>query len=153
MLSSPEILIAGASVVDTSGGRVDTPQWPGVFGPTGVQEQGEGTRGWLGNLRDPSVSTDMSGSGTGIPTPRSPRPCVGSLGANRTQGWYRQTKATKCGEKDGRESERLVVPWKRGNGPPGPVERRGRRVCGREGRNHAEGTEPHERVTATAEVV
>ena len=58
MLSSPEILLVGASVVDTCGGRVDTPQWPGVFGPTGVQEQGAGTRGALGNLRDPSVSTD-----------------------------------------------------------------------------------------------
>ena len=42
MLSSPEIFIAGASVVDTSGGHVDTPQWPGVLGPTGVQEQGGG---------------------------------------------------------------------------------------------------------------
>ena len=70
MLSSPEIFIAGASVVDTSGGRVDTPQWPGVLGPTGVQEQGAGTRGALGNLRAPSVSTDMPGSGTGITTPR-----------------------------------------------------------------------------------
>ena len=70
MLSSPEILLAGASVVDTYGGRVDTPQWPGVFGPTGVQEQGAGTRGALGNLRDPSVSTDMAGSGTGITNPR-----------------------------------------------------------------------------------
>src|SRR5271154_5223254 len=70
MVSSPEILIAGASVVDISGGRVDTPRWPGVFGPTGVQERGVGTRGLLGNLRDPSVSTDISGSGTGIPTPR-----------------------------------------------------------------------------------
>ncbi len=30
MLSSPEISIAGASIVDTSGGRVDTPQWAGV---------------------------------------------------------------------------------------------------------------------------
>ncbi len=56
--------------MDTSGGRVDTPQWPGVFGPTGVGEQGEGSRGWLGNLGDPSVSTDISGSGTGMPTPR-----------------------------------------------------------------------------------
>ena len=80
MLSSPEILFAGASVVDTYGGRVDTPQWPGVFGPTGVQEQGAGTRGALGNLRAPSVSTDMSGSGTGIPTPRptAPRRVAGS---------------------------------------------------------------------------
>jgi hypothetical protein len=70
VLSSPEICIAGASVVDTSGGHVGTPQWLGVSGPTGVQEQGAGTRGPLGNLRDPSVSTDISGSGTGIPTPR-----------------------------------------------------------------------------------
>ena len=120
MLSSPEIFIAGASVVDTSGGRADTPQWPGVFGPTGVQERGVGTRGLLGNLRDPSVSTNMPGSGTGLPTPRSPRPCVGSLGANRTQGWYRQAKATKCGERDGRESERLVVPLNPGNHSEGP---------------------------------
>ena len=70
MLSSPEIFVAGASVVDTSGGHVGTPQWPGVLGPTGVQEQGAGTRGLLGNLRGPSVSTDISGSGSGIPTPR-----------------------------------------------------------------------------------
>ena len=28
------------------------------IGPTGVQEQGVGTRGSLGNLRDPAVSTD-----------------------------------------------------------------------------------------------
>ena len=83
MLSSPEILIAGASVVDTSGGRVDTPPWPGVFGPTGVQEQGAGTRGPLGNLRAPSVSTDMSGSGTGIPTPRSPRSRVPADGSKQ----------------------------------------------------------------------
>ncbi len=43
VLSSPEILIVGASVEDTSGGRVGTSQWLGVFGPTGVQEQGAGT--------------------------------------------------------------------------------------------------------------
>ena len=53
---APKYFLAGASVVDTSGGRADTPQWPGVFGPTGVQEQGVGTRGSLGNLRDPAVS-------------------------------------------------------------------------------------------------
>jgi hypothetical protein len=83
VLSSPEIFFAGASVVDTYGGRVDTPQWPGVFGPTGVQEQGAGTRGALGNLRAPSVSTDMSGSGTGIPTPRSPRSRVPAAGSKQ----------------------------------------------------------------------
>src|SRR3954454_4258019 len=29
------------------------------FGPTGVQEQGAGTRGSLGNLTDPAASIDM----------------------------------------------------------------------------------------------
>src|SRR5208337_4556030 len=38
----------------------------------------------------------------------------------RTQRWYRQAKATKRGEKSGRESERLVVPRNRGNQPEGP---------------------------------
>src|SRR5271167_3204231 len=80
---APKYSSSGASVVDTSGGRADTPQWPGVFGPTGVQEQGAGTRGLLGNLRDPSVSTDMSGSGTGIPTPRSPRSRVPAAGSKQ----------------------------------------------------------------------
>jgi hypothetical protein len=70
MLSSLEILIAGAFVVDISGGHADMPQRPSVFGPTGVQERGAGTRGLLGNLRDLSVSTDISGSGSGILTPR-----------------------------------------------------------------------------------
>ncbi len=36
-------LFAGATVVDTSGGRAEAPRWPGVFGPAGVQEQGVGT--------------------------------------------------------------------------------------------------------------
>ena len=83
MLSSPEIFIAGASVVDTSGGHVDTPQRPGVLGPTGVKEQGAGTRGWLGNLRDPSVSTDMSASGTGLPTGVTAP--IGSFKSGKTQ--------------------------------------------------------------------
>jgi hypothetical protein len=34
-----------------------------------------------------------------------------------TTRWYRQAKETKCGERDGRESERLVVPTSRGNYP------------------------------------
>ena len=90
------------------------------LGPTGVQEQGAGTRGWLGNLRDPAVSTDRSGSGTGTPTPRAPDCAFRSVGANRTQGWYRQPKATKDGERGGRESERPIVATKRGTSTEGP---------------------------------
>ena len=132
MLSSPEIFIAGASVVDTSGGRVDTPQWPGVFGPTGVQEQGAGTRGALGNLRGPSVSTDMSGSGTGIPTPRSPRPCVPAAGSKQGARVVSPSEGNEV-RREGRmgvgafhssdeAGERAL---------PDPVERRGRRVVDR----------------------
>jgi hypothetical protein len=43
----------------------------------------------------------------------------------RTNRWYRQAKETKCGEMDGKESERLVVPLNRGNQP--------KRTPGREG--------------------
>jgi hypothetical protein len=42
------------------------------------------------------------------------------LGANRAQGWYRQAKATKRGERNGRESERLIVLMSPGNHSEGP---------------------------------
>ena len=72
----PRKLLVGALVLVRRGGRADTSQWPGVSGPAGVGEQGQGTSGVPGNLGDPSVSTVYSGSGTGTPTPRSPRPGV-----------------------------------------------------------------------------
>jgi hypothetical protein len=39
--------------------------------------------------------------------------------------WYRQAKETKCGEMDGRESERLRVPMSRGNHPERTPRREG----------------------------
>src|SRR5438874_3877332 len=39
------------------------------------------------------------------------------MGRNR---WYRQAKATKRGERGGRESQRLIVPLSRGNRTEGP---------------------------------
>jgi hypothetical protein len=39
--------------------------------------------------------------------------------------WYRQAKETKCGETDGRESERLIVPMSRGNHPERTPRREG----------------------------
>ena len=112
------------------------------LGPTGVQEQGAGTRGSLGNLRDPAVSTDMSGSGPGIPTPRAPGCASRPVGANWTQGWYRQAKATKRGETGGRESERLIVAMKWGNGPSRTPRSEGGAALWTRSRNHAEGIEP-----------
>ena len=48
-----------------------------------------------------------SASGAGGDEPRTPR-------------WYRQAKETKRGEMGGRESQHLIVPWKRGNQPEEP---------------------------------
>ena len=73
----PRKIIAGVLALVSRGDRVDTPQWPGVSGPAGVEEQGQGTRGFPGNLGAPSVSTDISGSGTGTPTPRAHGPASG----------------------------------------------------------------------------
>jgi hypothetical protein len=44
----------------------------------------------------------------------------------RSHQWYRQAKETKRGEMGGRESQRLIVPSKRGNQTEGP--RRGKEV-------------------------
>src|SRR5262249_40387280 len=56
-----------------------------------------------------------------------PRPTSEADGDERgTKRGYRQTKETKCGETDGKESERLVVPLSQGNHPRDPGEGRGR---------------------------
>ena len=71
------------------------------------------------------------------------------LGANRTQRWYRQAKATKRGETGGRESERLIVPTRRGNWTDGPRGGKGAPFQGTVGGNHGGCSETRVRVTAT----
>ena len=95
----PRKLFAGALVLVRRRGRADTPLWPGVLGPAGVGEQGQGTRGVPGNLGDPSFSTEATGSGTGPSTPRSPRPGV----AGRRE---QTTDATVVSRSEGNEAER-----------------------------------------------
>jgi hypothetical protein len=84
------------------------------------------------NLRDPNVSTLEAGHGQ--PAKTNPRPAAGAScrdgsrsrdTKDRPQAWYRQVKETKCGGRDGRESERLVVPAKPGNLLPGTRQREG----------------------------
>ena len=60
----------------------------------------------------------------------------------RVQPGYRQAKATKRGGTGDGESERLILPWTRGNRPEGP--RRGKGAPGHEtaGGNDARDTEP-----------
>jgi len=84
-------------------------------GPAGVGELGIGARGFPRNLGDPTVSTDMRRGAAAAKAP-GPAAGVGPRGSEhrRTSG-NRQAKETKAGGKGGRESERLVVPWKPGN--------------------------------------
>ena len=70
------------------------------------------------------------GAGTGSPSPRPWTWHLASDGANpQVLGWYRRAKATKRGGMGGEESERLILPVKRGNQGcrRNPVEGRGRR--------------------------
>ena len=56
------------------------------------------------------------GAGTGSPSPRPWTWHLASGGANpQVLGWYRRAKATKRGGMGGEESERLILPVKRGN--------------------------------------
>ena len=84
-------------------------------------------KGSSGNLGDPVVSIEHRR--LEIP-PTNSRLIHGSAsGAGgdepRTQRWYRQAKETKRGEMGGRESQHLIVPWKRGNQPEGPRQGKG----------------------------
>ena len=56
--------------------------------------------------------------------------------------WYRQAKATKCGERDVRESQYPIVAPKRGNGPSRTPWSEGGAASWTGSRNHAEGIEP-----------
>src|SRR5262245_8120780 len=102
-------------------------------GPAGVREHGIGTGGFPRNLGRPAVSAStISGSG-GWPdrnTP-GPKPASGLAGANTgARGSNRTAKETKWDGKDGRESERSIVPVKPGNAcRADPREGRGRLVA------------------------
>ena len=76
------------------------------------------------------------------------------VGTNKgRQRWYRQAKETKRGEMDGKESQCPIVVLKRGNGPSRTPWSEGGAALWTGGRNHAEDTEPHQRVTAKADLV
>jgi hypothetical protein len=78
-------------------------------------------RGFSGNLGDLAVSIAMPAGDPAYQLQVDPRPTSEADGdERRTNRWYRQAKETKCGAKDGQESERLIVPMNRGNQPEGP---------------------------------
>ena len=93
----------------------------------GSENRANDHKGSPGNLGDPVVSIEQGRREhrqTNSRMIHGPRP--GPRGTNNgTKRWYRQAKETKCGEKDGRESERLIVPPSRGNHPEGTPGREG----------------------------
>ena len=102
-------------------------------GPAGVREQGIGTGGFPRNLGRPTVSASTTTGPWGWPdrnTP-GPKPASGLAGANTgARGSNRLAKETKWDGKDGRDSERSIVPLKPGNAcRADPGEGRGRLVA------------------------
>jgi hypothetical protein len=74
-------------------------------------------------------------------------------GRTGDERWYRQAKETKCGEMAGKESECPIVASKRGNGPYRTPGSEGGAALWTRRRNHAEDTEPHQRVTTSRWIV
>ena len=74
--------------------------------------------GFPGNLGGLAVSIVMPVGDPAYQLQVDPRPTSAADGDERgTKRWYRQAKETKCGEKGGKKSERLVVPLNQGNHP------------------------------------
>ena len=84
------------------------------------------TRDPLGTWETLPFPSSKAAGDTAHQLPIDPRLRVRGRGdEQRAQRWYRQAKETKCGEKDGRESERFIVPASRGNHPEGTPGREG----------------------------
>ena len=106
------------------------------------------------NLGDLAVSIVTAGWSPAYQLQVDPRLSSRACGdESGTKRWYRQAKETKCGEKDGKESECPIVASKRGNGPYRTPWSEGGAALWTRRRNHAEDTVPHQRVTASRWIV
>ena len=73
-------------------------------------------------MGDPAVSIEKAGGRYRLTNSRMNRgSALEAVGDEiRALRWYRRAKETERGERDGRESERLIVPSSQGNRPEGP---------------------------------
>ena len=111
--------------------------WPGVRDPAGVREQDTLTR----VPQEPGRPRRLHGTSR-LELPGDQLQARGPANETRVQPWYRSAKATKRGGMGDGESERRIVPGKRGNRPEGP--RGGKEAPGHEtaGGTDARDTEP-----------
>ena len=87
LLSSEILVVAGASIVATDGGRAVALDWPGVVGPAGVEEHGVDILGFPRNLRDLTSSTRGTRlEGCAEPQTPGPRFALRTGGSESTQG-------------------------------------------------------------------
>ena len=129
---APKYSLAGALVVDTSGGRAEH---------AAMAWRARSCRGPRAGRRDTRGPREPGRPCPSPPTFRLGRPehqLPGAHGpASRAAGSEQGARVVSPSEgnevrRDGRrESERLIVPMKRGNRPRDPVEGRGRRVTNR----------------------
>ena len=123
---SLEIYHVGAFVLDITGAVPEGSQWPDLFGPAGVEERGQGTRGVPWNLRDPVVSILQSGSGTGSRTPWPPAARPDRWERTATHGMVSPSEGNRA-RRDGRPGSRSTSSYRRGggNGPSRTPRREG----------------------------
>src|SRR3954468_24942474 len=111
-------------------------------GPAGVGEQGTFTE----VLQEPGRPLHLLGKPRREHRVTNSRPLADAPGGrgseSRVRPGYRRAKETKRGGRGGGDSERRIVPWKRGNRPEGP--RGGKEAPGQEtaGGIDARDTEP-----------
>ena len=118
MIEPRNALVARADVLRWTEGYIAASERPWRRGPCRGRSAWH-AGGWVS--REPGRPHRLHlkgcrGAGTGSPSPRPWTWHLASDGANpQVLGWYRRAKATKRGGMGGEESERLILPVKRGN--------------------------------------
>ena len=118
----------GADVVKKTEGSTEAPRWPGVEVPPGSESRActqWGSPGTWEGLPPPHETRERGKRVKKTPGLRRLRLAGDGSKRNERTERYRQAKATKCGGKDGRQSERPVVLAKPGNRPTGTRWREG----------------------------
>ena len=119
----------GADVVKFAEGSTEALRRPGAEVPSGSESRAGRQWGSPGTWE--ALPPPQRPGPRGDREKENPWPAAAALGRRREQTHerkserYRQAKATKCGGKDGRESERLGVLVKPGNRPAGTRWREG----------------------------
>lgn len=120
-------LSAKADAVQWSEGSTRGPKWPGLRVSPGSKSRACGHGGPPGTWEIQVSPPTQRGWGSHDPNNPGPGWSADAHGRNEqwALGWYRQTKATKCGGRGIGKSEQLVLALKAGNRSAGPAGAKG----------------------------